>query len=86
MKLFLIDRIDRVDYGEFDGAVVAAPDEETARNMHPRDGQPVAWDEKPYANGLPNWAFTPHNVQVTYIGEAKEGTAAGVVLSSYRAG
>ncbi|MFA6125419.1 hypothetical protein [Sphingomonas sp.] len=38
MKLFLISQNQNYDYDTYDSAVVAAPDEETARLMNPRNG------------------------------------------------
>lgn len=38
MNLYRIYRTKRLGYDSFSGAVVAAPDEDTARRMHPRDG------------------------------------------------
>lgn len=37
-----------------------------------------------YVSGC--WVNNPNEVIVEYIGEAKEGTVAGVILSSYNAG
>jgi hypothetical protein len=45
MKLFLISQEENNGYDTFDGAVVAAPDILTARNMNPRNGEPVDWGE-----------------------------------------
>lgn len=38
MKLYLISQEANDDYGTYDKAVVAAPDEATARTMHPDGG------------------------------------------------
>jgi hypothetical protein len=86
MKLYLISQMDNQDYDSYDSVVVAAPDEETAKVMHPDGGDyyPIIitdWDA--YA-GI--WVDSPDKVTVEYIGEAKEGTKMGVILASFNAG
>jgi hypothetical protein len=39
MKLFKISQTENTDYDTFDSAVVCAPNEETARNIHPMMGK-----------------------------------------------
>jgi hypothetical protein len=78
MKLFKIEQSVNDDYDTYDAAIVAAPDEDAARNILPGNGE---WN-KPDGT----WCDRPDQVEVTYIGEAKEGTEQGVILESFNAG
>lgn len=78
MKLWRIERTDHWSHDEFDSAVVAAEDEAAARLIKP-DG--ISWD-----SDYQNWCKTPDLVRVEYLGEAKPGTPAGVILASFNAG
>ena len=75
MNLYLISQEKNPGYDTYDSAVVAAPDEETARAMEPR--------EKAWSAG--SWA-APVDVKVQFIGVAKNGTEQGVVCASFNAG
>ena len=81
MKLFLISQTQNDDYDTFDSAVVAAEDEDTARNMSP-DGNPVADWETSYSI----WCNGPEHVSVKYLGEAKDAIEQGVICASFNAG
>lgn len=82
MKLFLISQDENEDYDTYDSAVVAAPDAETAMNMHPRNGAMVCdWDKN-----YNSWCSKPENVTVKYIGEANDGINQGVICASFNAG
>ena len=75
LKLFKISQNSNTDYDTYDSAIVAAYDEEEARNTHP-DGDwecNYTWSE-------------PDEVSVKYIGIATEDIEAGVVLASFNAG
>jgi len=83
-NLYLITQKENTDYDTFDGVVVFAPDEETARNMNPRTGKPMTdgdW-EYPY-NG---WASDPKRVKVKFLGTAVPYSKKGIVLASFIAG
>ena len=80
MNLYLIKRPDLADYDQYDSAVVAAPDEATARNTHP-DGFSVARDEGAYGT----WV-TPEKVIVKLLGKADKSVRRGVLCASYNAG
>ena len=81
MKLFLISQEQNNDYDTYDSAVVAAPDEATARNMNPANGKPMdEWDM--YYN---MWCSGPEKVTVRYLGEAVD-VDPGVVCASFNAG
>lgn len=82
MKLFLISQDQNDDYDTYDSAVVAAADEETARQMNPANGKPMdEWDKKynSWCNGL-------EHVTVRYLGEATGDVEQGVVCASFNAG
>ncbi len=97
MKLFLISQSVNDGYDTYDSAIVCAKDEEHAKRTDPSgyyeideggnfwftyaDGRKV--NEGTEAPG--NWC-TMENVEVEYIGEAKEGSEAGVICSSFNAG
>ncbi len=81
MKLFLIEQDQNTDYDTYDSAVVAAPDEDTAKNMDPGTGQPVENWKKNYSS----WCNGPEHVTVRYLGEAVD-VKQGVVCASFNAG
>lgn len=66
MKLFLISQDEIKWYDSFDSAVVAAMNEEEARNINPDSFSP--WGDK-----HSSWCSSPNLVTVTYIGEAEIG-------------
>lgn len=98
MKLFLISQDINRGLDTYDSAVVAAENERSARMINPDpDGWKVPFDVilewrpggRPRYNGdliFTDWAYTPSQVKVEYIGEAKEGTEEGIILASYNAG
>lgn len=76
MKLWKISQKERNYYDTYDSAVVAAETEEMARNINPAcDG----WHSDAWCSG-------PEKVTVVLLGEAKDGTVAGAIVSSYNAG
>ncbi len=91
MKLYLISQTENNDWDTYDSAVVAAPDEDTARNLNPRaEGESdsnlfVDWNNIRESTWF-TWATRPEDVKVKYIGEAVECTPLGVVLTSFNAG
>lgn len=72
--LYLISQSVNNGYDTYDAMAVAAPDEETARNTHPR-GYWAPFD--------PTWA-RPSDVYVELIGQTDR--EAGVILASFNAG
>ena len=79
MKLFLISQNENNNYDTYDSAVVTAPDEETARRIDPSTGRLMH-------NWGSVWCSAPEVVDVSYLGEAAEGTEQGVVCASFNAG
>lgn len=78
MNLYLVSQAENDGYDTYDAFVVAAADEQSARETHPFGG---GWE-----HAACTWASSPDNVEVTLIGAAAEGVPAGVVLASYNAG
>ena len=82
MKLYLISQRDNNDYDTFSAVVVCAPDEETARQMHPSSGEKITdWEA---ANDV--WCSSPELVKVKRIGIAEETLKTGAICSSFHAG
>lgn len=79
MKLWLISQNENSDYDTYDSAVVAAETEDAARNTHPGGNED-------WSRTYGSWAKLPAAVMVKMIGEAIEGTEAGVICASFNAG
>lgn len=77
MKLYLISQTENDGYDTYDSAVVAAETEEAARQISP-SGE--------FGAQFGSWCKTPAAVTVKCIGDAVDGTEAGVVLASFNAG
>lgn len=84
MNLYLIFQEENIDYDTYNAAVVCAPDEETARNMHPGNG--ISHEIDSWSRGFRCWCSSPNQVTVKYIGKANEGIEQCVILASYNAG
>ena len=82
MKLFKISQKVNNGYDTYDSSVVCAENEEKAQYIHPGKS-PEKWDGKD--ESFSSWCAV-ENVKVEYIGEAKEGTEEGVIVSSFNAG
>jgi len=78
MNLYLIERLDNGDYDTYSEAVVAAPDAEAARRIHPGGGDAA---EDRYETWI-----DPSQVKVTHIGIALDHIERGVICASYHAG
>jgi hypothetical protein len=74
MKLWLIAQEHNCNYDTYDSAVVAAETEDEAVRVQ-------VGDTGPYGS----WA-EPEYVTAVYLGEAAEGTSAGLILGSFNAG
>ena len=81
MKLFHVSQDVNNNYDTYSDFVIACEDEETAKWTHPN--QYEKWDGKQEAYS--SWCGI-NDVKVEYIGEAKEGTTAGIICSSFHAG
>jgi hypothetical protein len=82
MKLYLISQSQNDHCDTYDSAVVAAPNEDTARWMDPGgyDGDIFFTRWGKTGSG---WALKPEDVKVEYLGEAVEGTELGVICASF---
>lgn len=74
MNLYRLKQDTNNDYDTFDSAIVAAENEEDARNIAVGSvGKYGSW-------------VKPEDVEVELIGVAKKGIEAGVILASFNAG
>ena len=97
MKLFKIYQDEVTGYDTYDSAVVCTENEEEARSICPdsyyflHDGEFV-WDPDNDGHQLNtndlcySWAQKIEDVEVEYLGEAKEGMKKGIIVSSFNAG
>lgn len=83
MKLFLIWQDENDDFDIYKSAVVAAKDEEEARNTHPCSGVQMSkrdWEDKYDGFTLCGyWTSSIEHVSVKYLGEAAKGISKGVI-------
>jgi hypothetical protein len=100
VKLWLIYQDQNNDYDTYDSAVVAADTEDAARRTVPgKEFGDYDWTstglllvktwgskEMMIADGYTSWITDLSHVQIDYLGEAVEGTEAGVVCASFNAG
>jgi len=88
MNLYLVKRTDDWHYGDYDSMVVVAKDEESARQIHPREGELMFPGETrggQWRSIFSPWAKSPDLVDVTLLGTSIEQEE-HVVLASYNAG
>ena len=77
MNLYLLTRPEGADYDEFDAIIVSAPDEATARRIHPLN--------KPFGDHFSCWTPTPETLEVTLLGTALTNESK-LILGSFNAG
>jgi hypothetical protein len=81
MKLFLISQKQNNGCDTYDSAVVAARNALEASFTSPGNGTCITdW------SGEYSWCDSVIHVTVEYLGEAAEGTSAGVICASFNAG
>lgn len=83
MKLYLISRTDKVGWDGYDSFVVAAKDEKSALDFHPR-GQ-YYLTEKDVSNRIYYGWTSKENLKIEYIGESNS-LVEKVIISSFNAG
>ena len=85
MNIYLVSRTDEVDYDEYDAFIVAAKDEEQARNQHPRNNN--NWCDNFGGHGWVSFR-NKASLTVTVIGKASEEqyTKPTILLASFNAG
>ncbi len=84
MKIYKIWQTVNNCYDTYDSAIVVAENEQDAKRMHPsceREIYPIY-----YNFGNDNTWVCNNDVQLEYIGEAKEGMKKGSVIGSFNAG
>jgi hypothetical protein len=89
MNIYFISQNENRGYDTYDSAVVAAAMPRDARNIHPSfcnfTWSGNDWETDKGYPSFDDWT-SPDNVNVEFIGVAKEGTEPGVICSSYNAG
>lgn len=84
MKLFLLEKKE-ADYQSYVFSIVCAPDEATARKIHPDEDVKDDWPEiasPDHTYAIDCWT-SPERVQVTYLGEADPSIKAGIIRSGH---
>mgnify|MGYP000867361904 CR=1 FL=1 len=86
MNLYLITRNDDGDYDQYDSAVVAAPDEEAAKDLIERNSD--YWTNSIWTRegGAYKEEHTKLDITIELIGTAKADMPLGVVVASFNAG
>lgn len=79
MGIYVLKQDESKGYDTYDSIVVAAESEDEARQIMPKEY--YNWKDP-----SDTWARSPNNVQVTFLGIAKDGTKSGVILASFNAG
>jgi len=91
MNIYLLEQNVNDDYDTYDSMVVCAPDEESAKQIHPYLGSTLTinatdhWEEDHRYPGAAVWANSPDQVQVTLLGTSNNPTQK-IILASYNAG
>jgi hypothetical protein len=80
MNLYFIYQDEINDYETYNKAVVCAPNEEVARNIHPSNIDYRGEFVSEY------WCSSADKVNMKLLGEAVVGSKIGVVLASYGTG
>ncbi len=75
------------NYDAYDSCVVCAPDEASARLIHPSGLSWYCWDAElqEWSGGNDSW-YPPKDIKVTFLGVADSSLKPGVICSSYNAG
>ena len=90
MNLYLISQNENEYYDTYDSAVVAAENEEEARNIHPGTEKNLRTNERCWELSRRYkgdcWVSSPKKVTAVLIDIAVEGTTSGVICASFNAG
>ena len=83
MKIYVLRQDQHIGYDTYDSLVVAAENEESARQIHPNDGGLDPWNNRNWGE----WCNSPDLVSVELVGtyEGKE-TEPHIILASFNAG
>lgn len=85
MNLYKISQNSNIDYDTYDSAIVCAPDEATAKSIHPNRRDEVP-EHKTVPELFDTWCDTQNQVTIELIGTADPSIPQGVVLASFNAG
>ena len=85
MNLYLLSQSENSGYDTFDSMVVAAPDIDTARQIHPQEQWGSRDDYNPWDDRFPTWASDPENVDCQLIGTSISDTQE-IIITSFNAG
>ena len=86
MNLYLITRNDYIGEDQYDSAVVAAPDEETAKMFIKKNINDWTNTIFTHVDHVTKVSHTDLDITVEYIGTAKDDLPAGTVIASFNAG
>jgi hypothetical protein len=87
MNLYKISQNVNTDWDTYDSAIVAAPDADKARVMHPNGIKSDRLDRKePSRFTTGDWVKEIDDVTVELIGIAADGIQRSVICSSFNAG
>lgn len=87
MNLYKISQSVNKGYDTYDSAIVAAPDEDKARVMHPNGNKAHRLDRETRSyTSQKVWVTYSSDVTVEFIGVASEKTQREVILASFNAG
>lgn len=83
--LYLLSQDINNDYDTFDSVIVCAPDEETARNIHP-SGKDCEFDRAGHTYGAWVNEDQKNKIKISKIGIAENDIEVGIVIASFNAG
>jgi len=87
MNLYKISQTVNNGWDTYDSAIVAAPDADKARVMHPNGGKSDRLDRKTAGQfNMRDWVVYPSDVTVELVGVAADGIQRSVICSSFNAG
>ena len=96
MKIYKVSQSENTDYDSYDSFVCYARTRGEARVMYPGSHRPTKWDED-LKKHIPcdwfdpdctygDWASSPDNVSIEYIGRGLIDKEPGVIMASFNAG
>jgi hypothetical protein len=69
VKLYLLEKLINTDYAGYNALVVAAENEEQAKDISPVEGSSPIY-----------WVSDPRDIRATYLGEAADGIEHGLIV------